>query len=218
MRRLRITRSISVTISAITFCVLAIASAVHFYPTQNSPTHDRADSAWITYTDTQYGFSFQYPANLQPVIDVPEIFNNYVDPNRRVYFTFPISDTKASTTGILSAISLGVSSEGTSTCSELGGKYTHYLDTPPKRGRAIINGLTYDTLVIGTCGAAYCLDFYQNSMVKNNLCFRADLVIDTQLPFDPTTPDDIAAIDYKEAEANLQSVFQHMLTTFAFSH
>ena len=198
---------------------------INHFSTNNNPDRSyQANAAWKTYTDAQNGFSFQYPPELTPVTDAPDShLYYYLEPmgkNNRIYFSFPISYTSASTTGILSALmSFDDMQTSTSTCNG----FTNEKFLAPEhdiQSEVTINNLTFNKHeILDSCGAGMCAKHYQYSIVKNDLCYQADLTfLDGAAPLDTTTPPDVAYAESNKTEAALQAIFQRMLSTLTFTH
>lgn len=170
---------------------------------------DQASADWRTYTDRQDGFSFRYPPDLRPMTDVPDLFSYYTDRTNRVYFEFPISDTLASTTGIESAFSFGVSSS-TASCSAFGGSKPIEDNITAPVTMPIVS-TTFEVVHLDGCAPSGCLDIYQYSTTKSGLCYRADWAIYEGLPLDETVPQTISGDESARIQSQLKAIFQGVL-------
>jgi hypothetical protein len=180
---------------------------------------DATQQAWKSYTSRRYGFSIEYPAEVVATDTLQGFFTDFIDSNNRVTFTFPVTDTLASTTGIASGLSFGVSPESTSTCYLITGSQSYFFKTL-QQGIYVNKNHVFHMLQIASCAPGDCLTIYQYSLIDNGLCYRADLAIDSGIPLgwnnQVPTPDQVKISDSVEEQvkSRLQSVFLQMIRTF----
>ncbi len=131
----------------IIIAILVIAGGIYFYsqpkesvvvPTQNQVATSTATTStnttgWQTYTDSQYGFSIEYPGSVQPQ-------EGYAVSGKGVKFSFPSSDSNrvTKTLGILLATTsinnLGTAFNPPASCKDFG---------PNATSSVAINGIVF---------------------------------------------------------------------------
>jgi hypothetical protein len=181
---------------------------------------------WKTYNDPQHRFSFQYPGELFQITGLSEdngldgwivSFNSWVDTTDRIYYEFPISDTLASTTGILSLLSVGVSRVGTSSCQTLGGPGQKY-DLILPLNKLTVNGSVFTPLHVLGCGDGGCLEVYQYSIRHNGMCYKVDLGVVNAGPLDNANiPDSVEETQSSQVNGMLVATFKRIVEGFTLS-
>ena len=236
------TRSyVTLTITAFCLClIIIIAFYSGMFYQSNYPYLDNKTASgteWISYTNSQYGISFQYPADMLTIhpqsradqVNIGMTGPVRIDWRNTSLIDFDIKDefvmpSETSIDNEYSGIYFDASSD-TSTCAssprDMKIQNEQGLKQDELKGQPVevkIGDLPFKRSEFYACGAGDCDDTVQYSIVKYDICYRAHLTLNESGNPDPasltaTTSDEVER-NYDAVKNTLDSMLKKMLSTF----